>query len=646
MPELNTIGGVGTLAAAGLATAGQYLQAVILDELTGPVGSKLILLVALIGVANLFYRVAILGDYRSGVMLIFGAILFSTAIYPRAISNGVRWEVGSRKHDDVLVRETLRGVYSFAGNSEPGDPKDNPGTPVFKVSWIFAMWDRLTTGLVQVGTESLGVVRSKSDLYFLNRTARYQQLFQMGVVDSNLQQFLQTVLFDSCSRWLGLYQSLVDPSQADRAAEVQLEITRITDLAVMSKVDRNYPFVEELNTRGYFGTPPPALGESLSCKDLWSLAMRALKKVAYSHASEGLTDRLPDGLTPDEMMIQAAIKFGTDDVADPLDMGRMINAIASRMLLGAFREAYPALTAVNRLPALLRPEENASAGEADRYDFSKNVQEQSQQAADASQTEYLGYVMALPYIQGIFLYFLALSYPVFALMLINPNRSLAFVIWLGLWFWVKLWDFGFAAVMRLDDLLYFLLPHGPTIDDAQVNDPGLVLRTVLAADPTYTISVYWDIMAMLIAGIPIVTAMMVWVGGSAVMFELRRSYSGYGTRASGNAQRSDTQKEIIGLQDFRKYRILQTKSLAPSVFPAANTTSRDNSAGVPYQPAVETGGNTGVDPTANQRVGGSDPAIQQQSVGGGTQRQNLNYDPTPSSEQRLIGGGMSDPNLR
>src|SRR5262249_50275324 len=156
-----------------------------------------------------------------------GAVLFGVAVYPTVISNGVRWEIGGRVHDDTLVRETLRGVYDFAGTSEPGDPKDDPGTPQLKISWLFAKWDTITTDLVQMATQMLGVANSKSDLQFLTRTARYQQLFTMGVIDSNIQQFLHTVLFDRCADWLADYQALVDPSQQDRAAEIQQNIDDI-----------------------------------------------------------------------------------------------------------------------------------------------------------------------------------------------------------------------------------------------------------------------------------------------------------------------------------------------------------------------------------------------------------------------------------
>ncbi len=530
---MNEIGSAGTLAAAGLATAGQYLQSRVLDLFMLPFGSALATLIFAVGAVALFYRVALFGDLRAGLLLLFGAMTFSTAIFIRIESCGVKWELGARDHQGRIVSDTLRGIYGFV----PDAPDEKIKT--FQVSWLFALLDTISTGIVQTATRIIGVASSSSDLKFLARTSNYQQLFGLGITDGKMQQFVHTVLFENCAEWISLHQASIDPAQSARAEIIELELNKWIGKTVISSADRNYPLVKELYEAGYFGQSTEVLPLHLSCQDLWMMAYTALKAQAYSQSVEIIADRLPEGITPDEVLRQAALKFGADDTEDTEDMSRMMNAISARMLMSSFRELYPAFTRANRLPSIRRPFDEGTESESSRYRDSWQLRQQSIDDADYSQGEYFGYLAALPYVQGILLFFLALSYPVFALMLLSPTRMTSFLVWFGLWFWVKLWDFGFAVVMKIDDLLYYLLPRGPSIADASVSDPGAVFRAVLTADPTYSITVYWDIMAMLMGSVPVVTAMMTWVGGSIVMYQVRGAISGFaGDRMAGQLRQS------------------------------------------------------------------------------------------------------------
>jgi len=525
---MNTIGSAGTLVAAGLATAGQYLQSLVLDLFLVPFGSRFAILIFLIAAITFFYRVAIFGDYRGGLMLLFGVTLFGVAVFPRATSYGVSWQMGSRTHDDAIVADTLKGVYDFAGNSDKDEDRKS-----FEVSWFFAKFDQLTSGIVQSAIQLIGITAGKEDLKFLVKTANFQQLLNLGVVDSQLQLYLHSVLFQSCAEWIGLYQAVIDPAQASRIDEINLRIEQVSGKMVLSSKDPSYALVQKLYDGGYFGVHQNPLAEQLGCQDLWKMGIWALKTQAFSQSVETITDRLPDGLTPDEMILQAAIKFGGDDFNNPEDIAYMMNAIAARMMMGSFRELYPALSNIAVLPPVNVESLDNVWSEADRQAFSKNLREETLDKADFSQGEYFGYLAALPYVQGILLFFLSLSYPVFALMLINPNRAKGYLIWCGLWFWVKLWDFGFSIVMKVDQLLYYLIPHGPNLDSTQMNDPGVVFRAVLSADPTASILIYWDIMAMLLAAIPILTAMMTWIGGNIVMYQVQNAFTGFAQNRMG-----------------------------------------------------------------------------------------------------------------
>jgi hypothetical protein len=550
---MNTIGSAGTLVAAGLATAGQYLQSVVLDLYLVPFGSSIATLIFLFAVVGLFYRVAIFSDFRGALMLLFGATLFGVAVFPRAQSFGVKWEFGARTHDDRIVGDSLKGIYDFVGDRTAKTDQRKP----FEVSWLFAKYDQIVTGIVQSAVKLIGVTSNKDDLKFLTRTSNYQQLLNLGVVDSQMQFYLHSVLFEKCAEWIGLYQALIDPSQFARKAEIERQIDLWIGKAVLSNKDGSYQTVNRLYTAGFLGEQTNPLPEKLSCDDLWGMAVRGLKSQAYSQSAEKLSNRLPEGLSPDEMILQAAIKFGDDEVGEPEDVARLLNALSARMIIGAFRERYPALSTLNMLPSVYQPQDDGALTNDQRYAFTKKLREESLEKADASQGEYFGYVAAMPYMQGIIMFFLAISYPIFALMLLTPTRVHAYMMWFGLWFWVKLWDFGFAVVMKVDSLLYYLIPHGPALDDSQMGDPGEVLRAVLAGDPTATIMIYWDVMAMLIAAVPIVTAIMTWVGGSVVMYQVQNAMSGY---AENMSQRFMTAG--INSKPRQDYKLLDARKTA------------------------------------------------------------------------------------
>jgi len=217
--SMETIGSAGTLVAAGLATAGQFLQSKLLDLFSVPFGSSLAVLIFLIAALALFYRVAIFGDYRSGLMLLLGASLFGTAVFPRVTSYGVKWQFGENTHDDRIVADTLKGVYDFAGDRSA--KKDRKS---FEVSWVFAKFDEITTAIVQNAIKLIGVTSGKEDLKFLIRTSNYQQLLNLGAVDSQIQLYLHSVVFQRCAEWISLYQAVIDPAQASRIDEINRQI--------------------------------------------------------------------------------------------------------------------------------------------------------------------------------------------------------------------------------------------------------------------------------------------------------------------------------------------------------------------------------------------------------------------------------------
>lgn len=78
------------------------------------------------------------------------------------------------------------------------------------------------------------------------------------------------------------------------------------------------------------------------------------------------------------------------------------------------------------------------------------------------------YVWALmmPYLQGIFLYFLAIAYPFVTMAMVVPGWHKMFFSWMTFWVWVKLWDVGFAIVAMAERSIWAML--GNSSDAAAV----------------------------------------------------------------------------------------------------------------------------------------------------------------------------------
>ncbi len=118
---------------------------------------------------------------------------------------------------------------------------------------------------------------------------------------------------------------------------------------------------------------------------------------------------------------------------------------------------------------------------------------------------------SIPYYQGILLYLLSLSYPFFCFLLLIPGKHRGFLLFFTLWFWVKMWDVGFAVVMFLDDIFYTIFTGSmaahykdagtsPELDD----NIGLALAALNAADPTFQMAQYHNIIAVAINAVPVV----------------------------------------------------------------------------------------------------------------------------------------------
>lgn len=71
--------------------------------------------------------------------------------------------------------------------------------------------------------------------------------------------------------------------------------------------------------------------------------------------------------------------------------------------------------------------------------------------------ELYAWALMIPYIQGVLLYFLAISYPFACLATIMPGFHKTVFTWASFWAWAKLWDVGFALVRSLERSVWAMM---------------------------------------------------------------------------------------------------------------------------------------------------------------------------------------------
>jgi len=63
----------------------------------------------------------------------------------------------------------------------------------------------------------------------------------------------------------------------------------------------------------------------------------------------------------------------------------------------------------------------------------------------------------IPHVQGLFLYWLALAFPIAVLLMVLPNFHKALITWSLFWIWVKSWDIGFLLIKRIERVLWAMI---------------------------------------------------------------------------------------------------------------------------------------------------------------------------------------------
>lgn len=548
---IQRVASVGSLIGASMETAGHHAQALLLDQFGGPVGMKLGGLLYLIGIIGALITVSSGASYRFGIWLLLGPPLFFFLVNVRSPSDGADWRFGTRTHDRAEVAKGTRGLFD---------------TEVGRVSLFFKGWNALVSTVVQGLVDMVGVTDDSSDLDFLNKSDRYFTLSAIKTIDPKLSGFINVTLINRCADYITLRKKIADPtletSITDRAKVIEAEHGGKTVVVNLAENTWLGNWFQEVGLAEEVGKK-----ETFTCPELWDLSIKAFKKIEAQKIVELLArTNLPPGLTEKESLDRLLSKMGMKvsneavinefaaagtvpggNAADDLRLTILINELAVRLIFKEMAKLDPNLAALD-----MNEHEEAvrHGGERLAEDTSRALR--MLQGSDEYQYkgELLIGALTLPYIQGCVLYFLAVTFPFFALAMLVPGRHTGFLLWMGLWLWAKLWDFGFAVVMLIDNMMYALMPHGQPMTADKIKDPGVALRTLLEVDPTYSAATYYNIVACCLLAIPAVTGFLVHRGGQGAIDAVSSTFREFPTKFGTST--AAYKRAMMAQQDLRK----------------------------------------------------------------------------------------------
>jgi hypothetical protein len=515
------IGSVGHLVGAAFETAGHYLQSALLDILSGGLGQSLGVLILVISAAGALLTMLVFGGYRLWKWFIFGPAIFFALVAVRTPSTGAQWTFGLREYSFEPVKEATEGLST--GNPViPQLTLDNPA----RVSAFFSVWARLSSQLTRILVAIVEGFGKNSDLTFLARGDRYLQLFHPKAADDDLKFFINLTAVNKCGDYFIRLKEYYNPAQnivrrqdLEKALQAEGSRTVITSADYTSLFNwmTRHQILDEV--RGMVDLNKPGL----SCQDLWKIGITAFQRQSALFIDKIADANRPAELPKAEVVAELEKKFNQYIVYPPNNsvtlngdqqLLAVINEVAARMFVNELSAVRPSLAQADL------GEQNAGAlGDIERSkeDFSRQLRIIHTTDAWEEKGDYLMAVLALPYVQGFILYFLAMTFPFFCLSVLIPGRINGIVLWMGLWLWAKLWDFGFAVVMLFDRFLYYLLPHGQPLTEEVARDPARALKALLEVDPTYSVYTYYHILATALAAVPIVTGFVVKRTGGDLM---------------------------------------------------------------------------------------------------------------------------------
>lgn len=569
--DTRQVGSSGTLVGASLETVGHYMQAQLLDVFALGIGDTFAGFLYVLAGMGAILILAIGGNYKYGLWFLFGPAVFFALTSVRVPSTGPVWQFGTRELPQDRVVESIDGVFAegFALASESGEaiPTD--------VSWFFARWNQVSSSIVQAFVSIVNGTGNYTDLHFVEQGSRYNALFNQSIRDPELQTLTQLLMVQECGnyftqRMLLYADEINEPQRLELERQLRAGTAQSVSLATYPNIS-SYIAGQDADVRariresiGDGSTPWGSM--TLNCDQVWGVVVELTRAHArlifaeiYGRNTGTELDELPILesrrrllekfiLQQEEWLAEDQEHYGNlnplaespQERTDGIATSYLINELAGRMLLREMSHVDPNIVQSDfgRYPVTTlagdSPEQWNTLHEDHEDDVARAIRRFSAGVEYQGKGDFLTSMLALPYVQGVALFFLAITFPFFALSVVIPGRHSGILMWMSLWFWIKSWDFGFAVVMLVDRLLYMLLPHGPPLGEADMGDSGRLFKELLTVDPSYSVFTYYNLIAVCLAAVPALTGVFVQRGAGPLISTIENTFANYGGRVGSS----------------------------------------------------------------------------------------------------------------
>lgn len=498
-------GASGTLAGSVFESLGFHYQSMILDTLTPALTGSLGGLVYLIGICVVIFHAAVKGKYDLKGWILIGPPLYFAVIGIRTETANSNWLYGGRPRSQAEVDDQVQKLRAVSGD-----------LPVPRVSKLFERYNRLVSAAAQ---EIIGIIsegRTESDWWFIIKAELHARLHINRIREPGFEALVHRALFQECGRLVDRALALNNPTvqQNGAAYDAALADFRKSMQETRIKLDplsAQYLSTTELAPR----TPADIMNMAPSCQDVWNWVYRGLErraKQALDSLCKDAENNHIDCARFINLMLRAnglgGGRIGDPAQVTPADVELLVRLIAFYTLRNeVHRRSFGAWVASLEAGPDVR---DASAHLVGHNATTETARLNSREWGE--RTRLMAAAGNLPYYQGFALYFLAVLFPFFALLLLIPGKTGGFLLWFVLWLWVKSWDCAIALVMFLDDLLFAMLAAGRERNGELFQldrDMALTMRSLEMVDPSFNMATYYSLIAVSILSIPPVTAQLI-----------------------------------------------------------------------------------------------------------------------------------------
>ncbi len=576
------IGASITFISAAFETAGYITQAKFLDIFTdfiNTTGAFLYVLSCIFGIV--FY--AVFGKYEFVRYLVLGPVFFILALTWRVDSDGVAYQLGAgakpRLADSTPVASkkiaaqnangTVDETASSKADAVGGVTTSKSADESIKIAGLFEFYVRPINALV---SELVGIIlQQKDDKALLNmtRTMAMESLVSMRPKNPITIDILFNTYIPSCSDTLFSkkqqsdenheeFKKAVETEKSIKNANISGEVrSKLTTIFIDDKESHN------TNNEDYYKKVKEIEGVKdvkntlFNCNELQSIALYFVFEDVYAQLNDWIVNKHAqvalgeDGKIKEEnrkilchelkeklMMSMEEVKLADEKKATEEckieDLGIIATiyfvrnavqghgtGIVSKILSRSAENDFYNPTSSNEggsNNSEIRPARVGSMNANVAAGF-RDIQ---RLRSEHYRKSIYGFLMNLPYWQGILLFLLASVYPFMCLMLVLPNRAMSFVTYILAWLWVKSWDIGLACVYLFSQVLWNILPqvsYPPALKNINKTDLTFedIYKTAFDYDPSFSLHTYYMMLSMALFSVPALTGFVILKGKHSVL---------------------------------------------------------------------------------------------------------------------------------